>query len=67
MKSSRHPILEYGHQYEVKFSLASDFHGFDKDVPRYLNKSQEMFQLVEQYDLKLIDPHKFLPENTGKT
>lgn len=61
-----YPILEYGHEYEVKFSLASDFHGFDKNIPLYLNKSQEMVQLVEKYDLQLIDPHKFLPENTGK-
>jgi len=61
------PILEYGHEYGVKFSLASDFHGFEKDYEFYLNKSQEMIELVEKYDLELIDPRKFLPENRKKT
>lgn len=58
-----YPILEYGHECGTKFSLASDFHGFEKEISFYLNKSQEMVELVETYDLDLIDPHKFLPEN----
>ncbi|MBD3351763.1 MAG: hypothetical protein GF364_09790 [Candidatus Lokiarchaeota archaeon] len=61
-----YPILEYGHEYGVKFSVASDFHGFDKDYKKNLDKSREMMKLVEKYDLNLIDPRKFLPENTGK-
>ncbi|MHA1341821.1 MAG: PHP domain-containing protein [Promethearchaeota archaeon] len=59
-----YPILEYGHEYGVEFSIASDFHGFEKDIEKYLNKSQEMLELVEKYDLKLIDPTRFLPENS---
>lgn len=56
-----YPILEYGHEYEIKFSLASDFHGFSKDhLPELLNHSQKMMKIVDDYDLQLIDPRKFI-------
>lgn len=62
-----YPILEMGHEYGVKFSLGSDFHGFKKNsLKELINHGQTMMSLVEKYDLELIDPHKFLPENTGK-
>jgi len=57
------PFLEFGHEYGAKFSLCSDFHGFKKDIIDELNYSQHMYEIVEKYDLELIDPRKFLPEN----
>ncbi|NMC05405.1 MAG: hypothetical protein GYA24_09345 [Candidatus Lokiarchaeota archaeon] len=61
------PLLEYGHQYGTKFSLCSDFHGFKKDILDELNYSQHMYEIVEKYDLELLDPRKFLPENRPAT
>jgi len=60
------PVLEYGHECGAKFSLGSDFHGFQKDLRKQLYKSQNMYELAEKYDLELIDPTKFLPENRIK-
>jgi histidinol phosphatase-like PHP family hydrolase len=57
------PLLEYGHEYGTKFSICSDFHGFKKDILDELNYSQHMYEIVEKYDLELLDPRKFLPEN----
>ncbi|MHA1682419.1 MAG: PHP domain-containing protein [Promethearchaeota archaeon] len=56
-------FLEIGHEIGVTFSLGSDFHGFDDNILEHLNHSQKMYELVEKYDLKLVDPRKFLPEN----
>jgi histidinol phosphatase-like PHP family hydrolase len=50
----------------VKFSLASDFHGFSGDMVKNLNHSQEMYEIAVEYGLELIDPHDFLPENRSK-
>jgi histidinol phosphatase-like PHP family hydrolase len=57
------PLLEYGHECGTTFSLCSDFHGFKKDILDELNYSQHMYEIAEKYDLALIDPRKFLPEN----
>ncbi|HME55052.1 MAG TPA: PHP domain-containing protein [Candidatus Lokiarchaeia archaeon] len=57
------PVLEYMHEFEVRASIASDFHGFKKDPHEELNWSQHMYEIVEKYDLELLDPRKFLPEN----
>jgi len=57
------PVLEYGHEFGVKFSICSDFHGFKKDPHEELNFSQHLCDIVEKYDLELLDPRKFLPEN----
>ncbi|MHA1369386.1 MAG: PHP domain-containing protein [Promethearchaeota archaeon] len=53
-------LLEYGHEFGVKFSLGSDFHGFADDIAVQLNHSQEMYELVEKFDLELLDPRIFL-------
>ncbi|MHA1793840.1 MAG: PHP domain-containing protein [Promethearchaeota archaeon] len=53
-------FLEMGHQIGNKFSLGSDFHGFQDDIKKQLNHTQEMYELVEKYDLNLIDPRKFI-------
>nr|MDO8110460.1 PHP domain-containing protein [Candidatus Sigynarchaeota archaeon] len=58
------PVLEYGHEYGVKFSICSDYHGFKKPDLHELDFSQQVYhEIVEKYDLELIDPRKFLPEN----
>jgi histidinol phosphatase-like PHP family hydrolase len=57
------PVLEYMHEFGVKAAPASDFHGFKKDPHEELNWSQVMYEVVEKYDLDIIDPRKFLPEN----
>ncbi|MFX0101282.1 MAG: hypothetical protein ACFFCS_17040 [Candidatus Hodarchaeota archaeon] len=57
-------IFEYGHEYGVKFSLASDFHGFSNDIQSNLLESQKMLEYVEKYDLELLDPRKFLKNKT---
>ena len=38
------------------FSLGSDFHGYKKNLRELMNKSQEMYKLVEKYDLRLFNP-----------
>lgn len=53
-------MLEYGHEYDIKFSLGSDFHGYKENIRQLLNKSQEMYELVEKYDLKLLNPYDLL-------
>ncbi|MHA1870099.1 MAG: PHP domain-containing protein [Promethearchaeota archaeon] len=45
---------------EIKFSLASDFHGFGKNIEELLNLSQYPMEIVEKYDLDLIDPEEFI-------
>jgi histidinol phosphatase-like PHP family hydrolase len=49
----------------IKFSLGSDFHGREKDMDLVseANLSQEMYEMAQEYQLNLIDPHIFLPEN----
>ena len=51
---------------KLKFSLGSDFHGFKKDLVWESNLSQEMFEIAQEYQLTLIDPHIFLPENRNQ-
>lgn len=51
---------------KLKFSLGSDFHGFKKDLVWEANLSQEMFEIAQEYQLTLIDPHIFLPENRNQ-
>lgn len=53
-------MLEYGHEYGVKFSLGSDFHGYKTNIRELMNKSQEMYNLVEKYDLLLLNPYNLM-------
>ena len=40
----------------MSFSLGRDFHGYKKNLRELMNKSQEMYKLVEKYDLRLFNP-----------
>lgn len=61
-------LLEYGHKFDVQFAVSSDFHGFNKKWEQHdlIECIDSMFELAAAWDLKLMDPTKFLPENTGK-
>ncbi len=62
------PLLDYAKQYHVKFSIASDFHGFGNDWERrkIADFLDAVYWIAEQWDLELIDPTQFLPENKSK-
>ncbi len=59
------PLLDYAKQYHVKFSIASDFHGFGSDWEKrkLADFLDAMYWIVDTWDLELIDPTRFLPEN----
>ncbi|MHA1730774.1 MAG: PHP domain-containing protein [Promethearchaeota archaeon] len=50
----------------VKFSLASDFHGFSGDVEGALAESRRMYELAGRYGLELIDPGVFVRRVDGE-
>ncbi len=66
-KYHRHlePLLEYGKKYHLKFSIASDFHGFKREWEKYdlAECLDDMYKLVEAWGLELLDPTQFFPEN----
>ncbi|HMF31672.1 MAG TPA: PHP domain-containing protein [Candidatus Lokiarchaeia archaeon] len=61
-------LLEYGQKYHLQFAVSSDFHGFAKNWEQrdLIECIDPMFDLAAAWDLELLDPRKFLPENTGK-
>lgn len=61
-------FLDLGHELGIEFSLGSDFHGFQDDIKKQLLHSQEMHELAEAHDLKLLDPRKFIQKrNNGRS
>jgi histidinol phosphatase-like PHP family hydrolase len=53
-------ILKWGEKYGVEFSVGSDFHGFQKDYEKLFGEGLEMFDLARDWNLKLLNPQKFL-------
>jgi len=60
------PLLPLAKRYGVKFSLASDFHGFGDKFEENLMHSQKMLDIAQEYGLELINPAQFLPENNHR-
>jgi histidinol phosphatase-like PHP family hydrolase len=55
-------ILEYGNKYQAEFAPASDFHGFGRNIEEKLMHSREMFELAQEFSLKIMDPKKMLEQ-----
>ncbi len=64
---TNHPLgvalLDAMHEAGTIASIGSDFHGFQPDIHVQLNHIHDMIAMAEKYDVDLLDPSKFLPEN----